>query len=275
MQTAAFACALLTTLLVLRPIARGAANLARAMKGSALGASWRSLCSRLDRAVPGACTQLARRTGVYGIAGLPLTLFVAGMLGLAAWWTGTLSTDWIVRWDHWAERLVVSYRPAPVVNAFAWLTNVGKTVVLAGIVLAASGLLYRDRASLIVPLWLAFLGTEASTWLAKYGFGRPRPDIETAIAALGPSFPSAHASGSVAVFGFLAYAIARSLDPEKRFEVWYAAVVLVFLVGFSRVFLGVHYVSDVVGGWVVGAFWVLVAVALTQGQSARAVGSPQ
>jgi undecaprenyl-diphosphatase len=79
----------------------------------------------------------------------------------------------------------------------------------------------------------------------------------------------------MAVFGFLAYAIARGLGPGKRFEVWYSAVVLVFLVGFSRVFLGVHYPSDVVAGWAAGAFWVLVAIALTEGQGATAVGNPK
>ena len=58
-------------------------------------------------------------------------------------------------------------------------------------------------------------------------------------------------------------------------QCWYWAVVLVFVVGFSRVFLGVHYLSDVVAGWAVGAFWVLAATALTGGQAAAAVGDPK
>ena len=272
MRTVAFAFTLVTVVLMLHPLARGAAHLARALMGSALG---RSLRLRVARADPGVSAELARRAELRRMGGLPLTLAIGATLCLAAWSAGMVSTDWISRCDHWTEDLLSPYRTVPLVNAFAGLTNLGRTAALAGIVLVATGLLSRLERPLVLPLWVAFLGSEVSTWLAKYGFDRPRPDIETGISALGPSFPSAHASGSMAVFGFLAYAIARGLGRGKTFEVWYWAVVLVFVVGFSRVFLGVHYLSDVVAGWAVGAFWVLAATALTGGQAAAAVGDPK
>jgi undecaprenyl-diphosphatase len=69
----------------------------------------------------------------------------------------------------------------------------------------------------------------------------------------------------MAVYGFVAYAIARDLDPaRKRFELDFWALVVVALVGFSRIFLSVHYTSDVATGLLVGTFWLLVGFALSE-----------
>jgi undecaprenyl-diphosphatase len=69
----------------------------------------------------------------------------------------------------------------------------------------------------------------------------------------------------MAVFGFLAYALARDLDrPRQRFEVVFWTAVLIALVGFSRVFLGVHFLSDVASGFLVGGFWLLVGFTLVE-----------
>jgi undecaprenyl-diphosphatase len=73
------------------------------------------------------------------------------------------------------------------------------------------------------------------------------------------------------VFGFLAYAIARELrSHRRRFAISYAASVLIVLVGVSRVFLGVHFASDVIAGWLIGSFWLLVGFALAEHHRARA-----
>lgn len=70
----------------------------------------------------------------------------------------------------------------------------------------------------------------------------------------------------MAVYGFIAYAIARAM-PEfrERFEVVYCATVLIVLIGFSRMYLGVHYLTDVLGGFLVGGFWLLIGFGITEG----------
>jgi undecaprenyl-diphosphatase len=69
----------------------------------------------------------------------------------------------------------------------------------------------------------------------------------------------------MAVYGFIAYTIARQLPGiEERFEVAYWTSVLILLIGFSRIFLGVHYMTDVVGGFLVGGFWLLVGFTIAE-----------
>lgn len=79
------------------------------------------------------------------------------------------------------------------------------------------------------------------------------------------SFPSAHAAGAMAVYGFLAYAIARDLpSPRARFQAAYWTSILIALIGLSRVVLSVHYASDVAAGFLVGGFWLLVGFAIAE-----------
>ena len=69
----------------------------------------------------------------------------------------------------------------------------------------------------------------------------------------------------MAVYGFIAYIVARNLmTTQQRFEVIYWTAVLISLIGFSRMLLGLHYVSDVAAGFLVGGFWLLLGFALAE-----------
>ena len=90
-------------------------------------------------------------------------------------------------------------------------------------------------ALLIPPLWVNFVGAQATTWAGKFGFDRTRPEFLTDVTALSPSFPSGHATGAVAVYGFVCYALARELDsPRQRFELAYWTGLLILLIAGSR-----------------------------------------
>jgi membrane-associated phospholipid phosphatase len=79
------------------------------------------------------------------------------------------------------------------------------------------------------------------------------------------SFPSAHATVAAATFGFVAYAVAREVSGRRaRLQHAFCTVVLVALIAFSRVFIGVHFGTDVVGGLLLGLFWLLVGLALAE-----------
>jgi undecaprenyl-diphosphatase len=94
-------------------------------------------------------------------------------------------------------------------------------------------------------------------------FARARPDLASAIAeARWYSFPSGHAMGSFITFGTLAYLVLRQPWPWAAKSAGLAvAMTMVLLVGLSRVYLGVHWASDIVGGWSAGTVWMAFAVA--------------
>ena len=157
-------------------------------------------------------------------------------------------------------------RARPVVLAFDWLTQAGTGGTGAAVALAASALLWSGgRGALVAPLWLAFVGAEATTWSVKFLTARARPPFLEGLTAASPSFPSAHATVSVAVYGFLALSVAAVAPDRWRLVVFAAAGALVGLIAFSRLVLSLHYFSDVLGGMMVGGFWLLLAWRWAQG----------
>ena len=93
----------------------------------------------------------------------------------------------------------------------------------------------------------------------KYFYGRERPDVAFRwIEIDSPSFPSGHATSSAVIYLTLAVLLARLAEKngEKAYIVG-AALTLSFLVGVTRVYLGVHYPTDVIAGWAVGIAWAL------------------
>jgi membrane-associated phospholipid phosphatase len=174
----------------------------------------------------------------------------------------------LVNFDAVASGLIASYRTPWVLEAFLWLTTLGTGAALLGMTITATGFLWADRrAGFIIPLWVAFAGAQASVWTTKYAIGRLRPTfLEGVATAASPSFPSAHATGTAATLGFIAYAVARDLPGNWRYRfriaIWTA--VLVAFIDLSRVFLGVHFMTDVLGGTLLGGAWLLIGIALAE-----------
>jgi undecaprenyl-diphosphatase len=91
----------------------------------------------------------------------------------------------------------------------------------------------------------------------KHAFHRPRPVAFFGAAPSSYSFPSGHALGSFCFYGMLAAILAAPARGRvAKFCVWTAAVLLVGMIGFSRIYLGVHYPSDVIAGYCAAAVWV-------------------
>lgn len=141
------------------------------------------------------------------------------------------------------------------------LTALGSPTVLGLTVLAVTGYLllhglYRHGLFIFV----ASVGGWVLNWLLKAAFARSRPDIVPHLReVMSSSFPSGHALTSAAVYLTLGALLMRIA--EGRLAKYYCiaiAMLLTFLVGSSRVFLGVHYPTDVVAGWLIGMSWALV-----------------
>jgi len=111
-------------------------------------------------------------------------------------------------------------------------------------------------------------------FLLKAVFARPRPTFSDPLAtALYYSFPSGHAMMSLIAYGLLGYFLFNAL-PERwqRVVVSAGLIVLILLIGFSRIYLGVHYLSDVLAGFAVGGLWLsfcITAMNYLQGRQGR------
>jgi undecaprenyl-diphosphatase len=149
----------------------------------------------------------------------------------------------------------------PVLVATAWiLTAFGEPTVLigAGFILAV-WLWRRKRVRLAFVLMSVILLGRGLSEVQKYEIARARPTLEPHLVIVQTSsFPSGHAASSM-IF-YLSLALTLAARSRWRWVIAACAVALSLLIGASRVMLGVHWPSDVVGGWAFGALWVLLTL---------------
>jgi undecaprenyl-diphosphatase len=145
------------------------------------------------------------------------------------------------------------------------VTSLGSTVVLGIILFAVVGYLLLDRKRTAAWLMLgAVLGGVALNDFLKFAFARPRPDFVTpAVQVFTSSFPSGHAALSAIAYLTLGAILARTHASVRiRIYLMSLAAIVTGLVGLSRVYLGVHYPTDVLAGWCVGTAWAMGCWAL-------------
>lgn len=139
------------------------------------------------------------------------------------------------------------------------ITALGSIKVLIPIALLAIFILNKrkrykwDSIMLLVALGGGLLLNQLLKWV----FHRPRPGIARLLEVGGYSFPSGHAMVSIAFYGFLAYLFWSNIrQTNLRYLVTFGLVILIALIGISRIYLGVHYPSDVLAGFAAGGFWL-------------------
>ena len=190
-----------------------------------------------------------------------LTALLGGALfGFAHVAEDYLTGDPLVRWDvHLAAWLHAHSSPA-LVALFEVVTYAGNVIVLAALVATACGLLLRRRAVTEAAfLVLVAVGVQLVNGGLKLLFHRPRPELSF-IHLDTYSFPSGHAASATAIYGALAFLLVRRAGWTRRVAVGASAVLVVAVIGFSRLYLGVHYLSDVLAGFCVGASWLFACL---------------
>ena len=202
--------------------------------------------------------------------GLPLTLIAVAGFYLAVVFFGlveaVLESEGIDAFDDWVVALVAPLRNPHLVKLFTGLTKLGDTATLAAVAIVATGFLWARGPTWGIPaVWIAIAGSQVTTWTGKFLIDRPRPPFLLEVTAWSPSFPSGHATGAMAVYGIVAYVIARDLPVyRRRYDVIYWTGVLIAAIAFSRVYLSVHYPSDIAAGLIVGGFWLLAGIAAAE-----------
>jgi undecaprenyl-diphosphatase len=178
---------------------------------------------------------------------------------------------------QWDERVLTALRkpdaPAEPLGP-AWLhgaaldvTALGSPLVLTFFVIASVGFLYFEgqrRVALTAVLTIS--GGALLSGILKHVFARPRPDIVPHLRDVGGlSFPSGHSMGAAIVYFTLGVMFTKAFKSRRAKAFCLAwAFFLATVVGLSRVFLGVHYPSDVLAGWLAGLGWALACHAVAQ-----------
>ena len=113
-------------------------------------------------------------------------------------------------------------------------------------------------------LLIAVIGSTLFTFISKLLFNRVRPQ-DILLYEQTSSFPSGHATVTIAMYGFIAYmAIRFSRDFNRQIRILVITIFLAILIGLSRIVLNEHYLSDVLGGYLVGTLWLTVAISVTE-----------
>ena len=174
------------------------------------------------------------------------------------------SLDPIVRFDHTvASSLHASATPFAT-KIFLAITALGSIEAIVLIGLSFVGLLLWRRQWLYASSWLASLvGVVVLNVLLKQIFQRARPTFPDPITVeTSYSFPSGHAMDSLVMYGMLAYfALLFVRRWRPRMAILFGATLLVVLIGFSRLYLGVHYFSDVIAGFAAASVWLSACIA--------------
>ena len=162
-----------------------------------------------------------------------------------------------------------SWRDPFLVKVFLGLTLLGKWYVVMIIMLAVAIIFYiKNYKKYIIPLFISVGGSFLTGFFGKIIWQRPRP-LEVAVyLEKSWSFPSGHAILAVSLYGFLIYFL------WKRFKRWeiragalFFGLLIILLVGFSRLYLGVHYLSDVLAGYMIGLFWLMLSISLIKSKN--------
>ncbi|WP_299991057.1 phosphatase PAP2 family protein [uncultured Pontibacter sp.] len=228
------------------------------------------LVQQLFHRFPGLSRFLLRRFDTTTFIGLPLTillLVIAVNAALLSQLTeDVVESEGVVHLDKAFTAFLYSMRSEWLSHTFYAFTQLGtREAVFAVGGLATIVFLYNRRYTAVLAFWLTMAGVGLSVQYGKKFISRDRPTEVAFYPEHNFSFPSGHATTSMALWGILAYFGYRHLHQRRlRNAVLSGAGALILLVGFSRIYLGVHFLSDVLAGFLLGAMWVLLGISIVE-----------
>lgn len=183
------------------------------------------------------------------IAGISIILFLV--------LTYTIFNNKILYIDNYVESFILGIRNDKLTNAMKIITNISSAYALIAITILLFFILKNKKIVTLISYNLLLVFITNQTF--KLFFHRERPLDIGLIAENGYSFPSGHAMISMAYFGFIAYLIYIKIDNKiLKFLTAIGIFSIIFLIGFSRIYLGVHYFSDVIGGFLLAISYLMI-----------------
>lgn len=200
--------------------------------------------------------------GTSGLAACLIALLGLSWLFQEVWEKEAFGLDkTVLLWlHHWAN---------PVLDAVMLkITTLGNPEFVVVVVVFSLGWLWWRQRHLEAKVFaIACLGALILNQVLKLCFAKPRPQLWThLIAESSFSFPSGHALGSLVLYGFLAHVLAMQF-PKSAHWIYGVAAGIISAIGLSRLYLGVHWPTDVVAGYAVGFLWLMVCITMIKLQT--------
>ncbi len=173
--------------------------------------------------------------------------------------------DPIIALDLHVNALLLLLHDPVLTNIFLLITWFGEVELVGIFALIVSAFLWRaEKKYQILALWLTIIGSEGLTFLLKIAIQRPRP-LNALVLETSNAFPSGHATVAIAFYGFVTYILMQKIHQKKyRIFLGIFSVLCILAIGFSRLYLGVHYVSDIFVGYSIGLLGLVCGISLSE-----------
>jgi len=163
--------------------------------------------------------------------------------------------------DSLVAHFFLNLRTPLLTQAFELITILGAPIVTAIITIIVAAIIYKKHRAYFIPLLATSIGAGITIYTTKIFFHRLRP-LDALITEKSFSFPSGHALISIAFYGLLTYIIQLNLkNKSQKIATVSIGTILILLIGISRLYLGVHFFSDVIGGYLIGSIWFAMGIA--------------
>ncbi len=167
-------------------------------------------------------------------------------------WTILVITNSLTLFDDKIYQFIISFQNDTLTNIMKVITSFANPLTIVSLCLASLlSFIWKYKASIYLII-ITIIST-VFNFLTKNIVLRTRPDHLRLIEETGYSFPSGHAMGSIAFYGFIIFLLSKS-KINKNLKIFLSVIIglTIFLIGISRIYVGVHYPSDIIGGFLLG-----------------------
>ncbi len=229
-----------------------------------------SFVTKFNKNHPLSAAFVRNRLAVHSYLGLNLTIRIAICLVLL-WILAEITADIIfkdplVEFDHLIMSQVVNFRTAARTKMMIIFSQMGSSITqTSGVICVSVFLAYKRKFDYLITYLTAMIGGSITVFVLKAIIHRIRPVTPASgtslISAIDWSFPSGHSMMSLLFYGVLTYFLVRNVR-SRRFRKLIAAAgaIIIFMIGLSRIYLQMHFLSDVIAGYVGGLFWLIACI---------------
>lgn len=199
----------------------------------------------------------------YAITTLLAVIIVIGGINIFVELTAKVKNEVMGNFDEQVTAFILSFRNPSLTKFFVFVTEVGdvKGYLVILVISAVLSFLVFKKWKYVTQITLVLILATLSNMMLKRFIDRARPEIEHLVSVKTLSYPSGHAMSSIAFYGFLLYLVYKfKMNKFLKLILMTLLTFLILSIGISRIYLGVHFPSDVVGGWIAGMIWIFFCI---------------